>query len=60
MAPVLKRALPAALAGLLAIGVVFARGQVFGHARTPVVTVADAPAKAPSLPAAPVAARASQ
>jgi enterochelin esterase-like enzyme len=60
MAPAVKRALPAALAGLLAIGVVFAGGPVFGHARTPAVTVADAPARAQSPPAASVAAPAVQ
>jgi enterochelin esterase-like enzyme len=68
MAPAVKRALPAALAGLLAIGLVLARGPVFGHARAPAVTVARAAAVTPhgslvvaSTPlAAPVAAPAIQ
>jgi enterochelin esterase-like enzyme len=53
MASAVKRALPAALAGLLAIGLVFARGPVFGHARTPVVIVAAAAAEAPDRTAEP-------
>jgi enterochelin esterase-like enzyme len=53
MAPAVKRALPAALAGLLAIGLVLARGPVFGHARTPAVTVARAAAEAPDRTSAP-------
>ena len=45
-ASAVKRALPAALAGLLAIGLVVARGPVFGHARNPAVTAAGASAEA--------------
>src|SRR6202022_2261745 len=45
-ASAVKRALPAALAGLLAIGLVVARGPVFGHARNPAVTAGGASAEA--------------
>jgi enterochelin esterase-like enzyme len=68
MASAVRRALPAALAGLLAIGLVVARGPAFGHARTPARTVARVAAEAPpgsaavasTPPAAPVAAPAFQ
>ena len=58
MASAVKRALP--LAGLLAIGLVFARGPVFGHARTLVVPVAGVAAEAPHRTAEPVVAPALQ
>src|ERR1700682_4593305 len=45
-ASAVKRALPAALAGLLAIGLVVAPGPVFGHARNPAVPAAGASAEA--------------
>lgn len=68
MASTMRRALLAALAGLLAIGLVLTRGPVFGHARTASLTVAQAAAAAPhgsvavpsTAPAAPVAAPAVQ
>lgn len=68
MASAVRRALPAALAGLLAVGLVFARGPVFGHARTSAGTVARVAAEAQhggvavasTPPAAPVAAPAVQ
>jgi enterochelin esterase-like enzyme len=45
-ASAVKRALPAALAALLAIGLVVARGPVFGHARHPAGSAAGASAEA--------------
>ena len=59
-ASAVKRALPVALAALLSIGLVFARGPVFGHARPPAVTVAPAAAKAPNRIPEPAAASAAQ
>lgn len=56
MPSAVKSALPAVLAGLLAIGLVLARGPAFGHARTPAVTVARAAAKAPNRTPEPAAA----
>src|ERR1700736_3477184 len=56
-ASAVKRALPAALAGLLAIGLVVARGPVFGHARNPAVTAGrpstDAPGRTSGPPSPP-------